>query len=368
MGRRRDNKEAADSLNTDPGGLIFSLQRISPVFVPMNKTKDVRPRSGWRPNHLFFAVFTAVLVVAGCQDNGDSAANGGSGAPANAGWGSAGSASDAGAINSGGGAGGAGGAFGEGGSPTGQAGGSAGTTGGAGASDGGSVTDTGEAGRYSGEGGVGGAGSAVDSGVSQDAGADAGGSSVSSFSRILDVEYEQQQSFASCGPTSLAMVLRYHGVEVSSSSLTVELGAVPFGVGRTALRDYVNQNVPGLSAEIVTGWDRLEDEIAAGRPTIAHLGINASDTTRDGAWPVVSGAGIPVSSSFDGGHYVVVVGLVADGTGAVVEVVCNDPSNWQGKYGNDVIYTAASFEQAWDDDYITGRDLHLVAVGPAESS
>jgi hypothetical protein len=74
--------------------------------------------------------------------------------------------------------------------------------------------------------------------------------------------------------------------------------------------------------------------------------------------------GTVMASSFDGGHYVVVIGLVSDGAGNVSEVVCNDPANWHGAYGNHVHYTDDSFDQAWADDYGVTRDRYIITVVP----
>jgi len=157
------------------------------------------------------------------------------------------------------------------------------------------------------------------------------------------------------------MVLRYHGISESGSIIANALGAYLLGVSREQLSTYVHDKVQGLSSDIVTGWDNIKTEIASSRPVIAQLGINSTNGTRDGAWPVTID-GTAVSSNYDGGHYVVVVDLVADINGEVSEVGCNDPANWKGTCGRRVHYTASSFDEAWDDDYLTRRDRHMVTV------
>jgi hypothetical protein len=189
--------------------------------------------------------------------------------------------------------------------------------------------------------------------------------SAPAWARILPVAYDPQDTGYTCGPTSLSMVLVYHGVARSESQIASYLGVGSNGVGRTELRDYVRDTVSGYWSDIVTGWAALEAEIAAGRPAVAHLRFNSADGDYSGAWPVPVGDSA-ASLSYDGGHFVVVVGLVADGAGNVAEVVCNDPANWQGgSYGDHVHYTAGSFQQAWDDDSdgVT-RDLHMITVYP----
>lgn len=185
------------------------------------------------------------------------------------------------------------------------------------------------------------------------------------WAQILPVAYDPQDTGYTCGPTSLSMVLVYHGVARSEQQIASYLGVGENGVGRPPLRDYVRDTVDGFWSDIVTGWDALKAEIAAGRPVVAHLRFNSADGNYAGVWPVPLG-GSAASLSYDGGHFVVVVGLVADASWNVTEVVCNDPANWQsGAYGDHVHYTVGSFEQAWNDDSdgIT-RDLHMITVYP----
>jgi hypothetical protein len=181
------------------------------------------------------------------------------------------------------------------------------------------------------------------------------------WDQILDVGYDPQDTGYTCGPTSLSMVLAWHGVWHSEAAIASATGAYPYGVGRETLRDYVRYSVGGFWSDVVTGWDALKGEIAAGRPAVAHLGFNSADGDRGGGWPIATD-GTVVAYSFDGGHYVVVVGLVSDGAGGVSEVVCNDPADWRGAYGNHVHYTASSFENAWTDDSGVWRDRHIVTV------
>jgi hypothetical protein len=189
--------------------------------------------------------------------------------------------------------------------------------------------------------------------------------SAPAWARILPVGYDPQDTSYTCGPTSLSMVLVYQGVQRSEQQIASYLGVGSSGVGREPLRDYVRDTVGGFWSDIVQGWDALKSEIAAGRPALAHLRFNSADGNYSGAWPVPVGASA-ASLSFDGGHFVAVIGLVADGAGNVTEVVCNDPANWQdGAYGDHVHYTPDSFDLAWTDssDGVT-RARHLITVYP----
>jgi hypothetical protein len=184
------------------------------------------------------------------------------------------------------------------------------------------------------------------------------------WDRILPVGYDEQDTNYSCGPTSTSMLLAYHGVWRDEGSISDYMGAYPSGVGREQIRDYIRDTVPELWSDIVSGWGALQAEIAAGRPAIAHLGFNAEDGDRSGAWPIATD-GTAVALYFDGGHYVVVVGLVSDGAGNVAEVVCNDPANWRGgTYGDHVHYTAGSFDAAWDDDNGVTRERYSITATP----
>lgn len=119
-----------------------------------------------------------------------------------------------------------------------------------------------------------------------------------------------------CSPTSLSMVLEFHGVKK-------ETAEVCRGVFDHAQKIYGNwplntayaHRVTGREAYVVRagGLEAVEEEIAAGRPVVLSHMWKAGDL--DGA---------PIASS--NGHLIVVVGFTPEG-----DVVVNDPAGKPGE-------------------------------------
>jgi len=122
---------------------------------------------------------------------------------------------------------------------------------------------------------------------------------------------EEQDAAAICSPTSVAMVLEFHGFQKSTRE-------VADGVYDHAARIYGNwpfntayaHRVSGLETLVRRGtsWGCLEAEIAAGRPAIISHKWRAGE---------LDGAPLPQSD----GHLIVVAGFTQDG-----DVVANDPA------------------------------------------
>ncbi len=157
-------------------------------------------------------------------------------------------------------------------------------------------------------------------------------SSVSAAARgrvIRGVPHFVQSDDKTCSPTSLAMVLRYYGVPATPDSVAAgvedhspnaseRFGNWPFNTA------YASKASGGRLAGYVrrlSGLGPLEDEIAAGRPTI----ISYKPNGRSGQ-----------------GHLIVVIGFTLAG-----DVVVNDPG-WTNGAGR--VIPRAAFYQRWLQD------------------
>jgi hypothetical protein len=141
------------------------------------------------------------------------------------------------------------------------------------------------------------------------------------WGKVLDVPQrsqtvEKKDPGEICSPTSLSMVLEFHGVKK-------ETAEVCRGVFDHAQKIYGNwplntayaHRATGKEAYVVRagGLEEIEAEIAAGRPVIlSHL------------WKPGDLDGAPIESS--NGHLIVVVGFTAEG-----DVVVNDPAGKPGE-------------------------------------
>ncbi len=141
------------------------------------------------------------------------------------------------------------------------------------------------------------------------------------WGKVLDVPQrsqtvEKKDPGEICSPTSLSMVLEFHGVKK-------ETAEVCRGVFDHAQKIYGNwplntayaHRVSGREAYVARagGLEEVEEEIAAGRPVILSHRWKAGDL--DGA---------PIASS--NGHLIVVVGFTPEG-----DVVVNDPAAKPGE-------------------------------------
>ncbi|MGF9756027.1 C39 family peptidase [Microvirga sp. 0TCS3.31] len=146
-----------------------------------------------------------------------------------------------------------------------------------------------------------------------------------------------------CSPTSLAMVLAYHGISPAPTGITA--GHADAVVDHTARMVYDNgyrgtgnwafntayaATLAGGDSYVTRMRDlrEAEDHIVAGVPLIVSIAFGRNQLT-----------GAPISAS--NGHLLVVVGFEADG-----DVVVNDPA---GATNADVrrVYDRAQFERIW---------------------
>jgi uncharacterized protein YvpB len=135
-----------------------------------------------------------------------------------------------------------------------------------------------------------------------------------------------------CAPTSLYMALKYAGAKPASLTQVCQRagthkdysGTSPAGISAAA-KSY------GKTPHVSSGWASLRAAIAQGKPAIVHI-----NTT-------------PLSNKpykYDGGHYILVTGLVTDSKGNITQVICNDPGSYRG---HAIHYSASQFEKAWSE-------------------
>jgi len=135
-----------------------------------------------------------------------------------------------------------------------------------------------------------------------------------------------------CSPTSVSMVLNYHGVEIQTETLAREVydkrddlyGNWPHNVAAA----YAN----GMSktwVEVHCSFDEIYQEVADGRPVVISISYNYDELPNT-----------PIHEAPDG-HLVAVVGFVGPDT-----VICNDPA---GHYAEDGIvkYPRKELEDIW---------------------
>ncbi len=126
--------------------------------------------------------------------------------------------------------------------------------------------------------------------------------------------------WSTCGPTSLAMVMRYFGKNVTADELIGPTGCTEaegtyLGMLATAGKKY---GFPGAyTGNFDLAW--LDKQLAAGNPVITNVKLKLSG----GGW---------------GGHYMVVIGIDAQGN-----YICNDPA----KPGGHVTFTRQYLWEVW---------------------
>lgn len=113
-----------------------------------------------------------------------------------------------------------------------------------------------------------------------------------------------------CSPTSVAMVVSYHGVSVPTRKMAETLLDPHHGIygnWNRAVQGAYSHGIPGQLVR-VSSWSTVRAYLAEGRPLIASIRAKKGELT-----------GAPYAST--GGHLLVVTGLDADGV-----VLVNDPA------------------------------------------
>lgn len=133
-----------------------------------------------------------------------------------------------------------------------------------------------------------------------------------------------------CSPTSVAMVLGYHGVKVSAedaATAAFDPRAKIYGNWPLNVQAAFERGIPGFVTRFAD-WDEVERSIAAGLPIIASI--------RD---PDGQLKGTPYGRTT--GHLLVICGFDQAGN-----VLVNDPAGRDARHGQ-LTYDRHQFEQAW---------------------
>ena len=153
--------------------------------------------------------------------------------------------------------------------------------------------------------------------------------------KILNIPYKSQhdadaqKSRNDCGATSLAMVLGYYGIEVTTDEVWAKTGAGSGYINFQQLKEVAKSYGFGSRYEINRKPQRLKDLIDQGIPPIIVVHYGCLSSRQD--------------KKFKGGHIVVVSGYRDDG------YFVKDPNFW-GKYrshGSNHFYKKDEFEEAW---------------------
>lgn len=164
------------------------------------------------------------------------------------------------------------------------------------------------------------------------------------WSRTLTVPFTTQPDSHTCGPTSLKMAMDYYGVVKTVDEICNYLrliGDDPSD-GVNGVNLVLTAKYFGFTSAVAQyGVTYLKNAIASGNPVVVALQITSS-------YPLNYPDGTPANPTYNGGHYVVVVGLHAASDGTIDYVVVNDPSPTVG--GSDHKYTWEFFDTAWQQN------------------
>ncbi|MEU7753813.1 C39 family peptidase [Micromonospora sp. NPDC049101] len=148
--------------------------------------------------------------------------------------------------------------------------------------------------------------------------------------KVLDYEYEAQNTYYNCGPAATRNALSASGIDRTQEELAAELGTTEMGTNSAedttrALNaevkgsPYRTRMFPGAPSP--AQMDRLQADVVRaitdGRGVVANVVGDATDT--DGSW-----------HSYGGGHYIAVVGYKDNGRTVRIADSANpaDPSYW----------------------------------------
>jgi hypothetical protein len=170
------------------------------------------------------------------------------------------------------------------------------------------------------------------------------------WARNLPVPFTAQRSNgpaiggSTCSPTSVQMVMSYHGIDLPARQVAVEIYDPEYGIFGNWNRATAFAGAHGLNAWLVRvrTWEEVRGYIARGLPLIASIRFEA------GTFP-----SNPMRRT--SGHLIVIRGLTPDGNGVIV----NDPAH--AKVGESIIYDAGELARAWFDRggvaYVFDKDL-----------
>jgi uncharacterized protein YvpB len=154
----------------------------------------------------------------------------------------------------------------------------------------------------------------------------------------LAVPYHSQRSLPNslagncCSPTSVCMVLNYHGIEVTPEEMAHKTYDQRGGIYGNWPYNAAAAYERGLSkawVEVHCGFDEIYAEVSAGRPVVISIAFEPGELPRS---PVRDGSE---------GHLIAVVGFDGPNT-----VICNDPAGHNAEDGI-INYPRKELEDIW---------------------
>jgi ABC-type bacteriocin/lantibiotic exporter with double-glycine peptidase domain len=121
--------------------------------------------------------------------------------------------------------------------------------------------------------------------------------------RVLAVPRIRQRNDHECGPTALAAIAQFHGVQVTPAELAALAGTTGAGTDHANLIAAAQAIGATVTAKADASLDELVDTIAAGAPAI--VGWWSGDPAHDPTWSLAE------RIARDLGHYSVVCGVTA---------------------------------------------------------
>jgi hypothetical protein len=146
-----------------------------------------------------------------------------------------------------------------------------------------------------------------------------------------------------CSPTSVSMVLEYHGVNRTTLENAMAIYDPHFDLFGNWGRAVSRAGEMGLDAWLTRfrNWDQVKAEIANGNPVIASIYFQRGE---------VKGFIYEQTA----GHLLVIRGFTPTG-----DVIVNDPASRDK--GNGATYPASEFARAWFDNGGVGYVIHKPA-------
>jgi len=138
-----------------------------------------------------------------------------------------------------------------------------------------------------------------------------------------------QVSGSTCSPTSVSMLLRYHGVDRPLIQNALDIYDPEYGIFGNWARAAALAGQFGLDAWVrrIRSWDQVKSLVSQGIPVIASIRFE------EGEFP-----SNPMTSS--NGHLIVIRGFTPEG-----DIIVNDPAH--RTQGEGIVYNAEELAKAW---------------------
>lgn len=175
--------------------------------------------------------------------------------------------------------------------------------------------------------------------------------STTDWARDIPVPFTAQRSNgpeiggSTCSPTSVKMVMDYHGVELPAFDVAMEIYDREYGIFGNWARAVAFASNHGLDSRLtrIRDWNQVKEYISNGQPIIASIRFE------EGTFP-----SNPMRRT--NGHLIVIRGLTSDG-----DAIVNDPAHIE--LGDGIVYNAEELAQAWIE-----RGGVAYIIGPPRSS